>query len=183
MERVTAAPRQIGLLTRLRGDRRGVSAVEFAMLAPVMIAMYFGLAEFCQGFMAQKRMGHATSLVADLVAQSDTITSGQVDDIFAIGGLIMKPYSATPLKMRVSSVTRGSDGVARVTWSRGSGMQARTGVVTIPAGLIVNGESVIWSEATYDYDSPVDYMMPAITKFSQNFYLRPRSVESIAYTP
>ncbi len=91
----------------------------------------------------------------------------------------------TPLKMRVSSVTRGADGVARVDWSRGSGMTARTAAstVTIPTGLIANGESVVMSEATYDYDSPVDYMMPSITQFSQSFYLRPRSVEKILYTP
>ena len=35
----------MGLLTRLRGDRRGVSAVEFALIAPVIIVFYFGLAE------------------------------------------------------------------------------------------------------------------------------------------
>lgn len=174
-----------GILTRLRGDKRGVSAVEFAMLAPVMIAMYFGLAEFCQGFMAQKRMGHATSMVADLVAQRETLTGAQVDDVFQVGTLIMKPFSSTPLKMRVSQVTRGTDGVARVDWSRGGGLTARTAAstVTVPAGMIANGETVVMSEATYDYDSPVDYMMPSITKFSQTFYLRPRSVDKIVYTP
>ena len=50
-----------GLLTRLRGDRRGVSAVEFALIAPVIIVFYFGLAEFCQAFMAQKRMGRTAA--------------------------------------------------------------------------------------------------------------------------
>ena len=170
-----------GILTRLRGDRRGVSAVEFAMLAPVMIAMYFSLAELCQGFMAQKRMGHATSMVADLIAQRDVVTGAQIDDTFQVGALIMKPFSATSLKMRVSSVTRGADGVAKVDWSRGSGLTARTtgSTVTVPAGMIANGETVVMSEATYDYDSPVDYMMPSITQFSQTFYLRPRLVSKI----
>jgi len=174
-----------GVLTRLRGDQRGVSAVEFAMLAPVLIAMYFGLAEFCQGFMAQKRLGHTTSMVADLVAQRDAITGGQIDDVFMVGSLIMQPFSSASLKLRVSQVTRGTDGVARVDWSRSGGLTARTAAstVTVPTGMIANGETVIMSEATYDYDSPVDYMMPSITNFSQTFYLRPRSVEKITYTP
>jgi hypothetical protein len=34
------------------------------------------------------------------------------------------------------------------------------------------------SEATYDYDSPVDYFMPGITVFSHIYYLRPRTVET-----
>jgi Flp pilus assembly protein TadG len=156
------------LFRRLTKDSRGLSAVEFALLAPVMIAFYFGLAEFCQGYMAQKRMGHVSAMVADLVSQTDVVTPEEVDDIFDIGQLIMKPFSATPLKQRVSSLTRDDKGVVRVDWSKGD-------------GLIDNGESVIMSEATYDYDSPVDYLMPAVTKFSSTYYLRPRNVEKVGY--
>jgi Flp pilus assembly protein TadG len=165
-------------LSRLAGDERGVSAVEFAMLAPVLIAFYFGMAEFCQGFMAQKRMGHVSAMVADLVAQEETIATSALDDIFDIGGLIMKPFPTAPLQQRVSSVTRTS-GTARVDWSRGEGMVPRAvnSTITLPAGLIADGESVIVSEATYDYDSPVDYFMPGITRFSHTYYLRPRTVD------
>ena len=167
-----------GTFSRLGRDERGVSAVEFAMLAPVMIAFYFGMAEFCQGFMAQKRMGHVSAMVADLVAQEDEVATTNLDDIFEIGGLIMKPFSTAALQQRVSSVTRTS-GVARVDWSRGDGMTARAvnSTITLPTDLIVDGESVIVSEATYDYDSPVDYFMPGITRFSHIYYLRPRTVD------
>ena len=172
------------LRARLRGDLRGVSAVEFALLAPVMIAFYFGLAEFCQGYMAQKRMGHASAVVADLVAQSDAITSTEASDIFKVADLVMQPFSSSPLKQRASSLTRDSYGVVRVDWSQGSGMTERStgSTVTIPDGLIENGESVIMTEVTYDYDSPVDYLMPSITRFSQTYYLRPRTVDKVGYT-
>jgi Flp pilus assembly protein TadG len=177
------APRP-GLFRRLRGDRRGVSAVKFAMLAPVIISLYFGLAEVCQGFMAQKRAGHAAAMVGDLVAQRDVITSDEIDDAFEIGDLIMKPFPSTTLSIRVSSVTRGNDDVNRVDWSRGSGMAARaTGTtVILPAGLVERGQSVVFAESTYDYDSPVDYLMPTITRYSHSFYLRPRLVDRISYS-
>ena len=167
-----------GIFRRLSGDERGVSAVEFAMLAPVLIAFYFGMAEFCQGFMAQKRMGHVSSMVADLVAQEETISTSSLDDIFDIGGLIMSPFPTAPLQQRVSSVTRTS-GVDRIDWSRGDGMAPReaNSTIALPTGLIAEGESVIVSEATYDYDSPVDYFMPGITRFSHIYYLRPRTVD------
>lgn len=174
-----------GFLTRLRGDRRGVSAVEFALLAPVMIAFYFGLAEFCQGFMAQKRMGHSASQLADLIARQDAVTCTGINDYFDIGGLIMKPFAATSLKMRVSSVVRQADGSVKVEWSQGDGLTARPvgEVVSVPAGLLeATNESAIMSEATYDYDSPVDYFMPGITRFSHIYYLRPRIVERVKRT-
>lgn len=171
------------LLSRLRRDERGVSAVEFALLAPVLIAIYLGLSEFCQGYMAQKRMGHVTSMVADLVAQEEAVSGTNLDEIFAIGGLIMKPFPTAPLQQRVSGVTM-TNGVARVVWSRGRGVEARTvnETVTIPAGIIENGQSVVMSEATYDYDSPADYLMPAITRFSHTYYLRPRTVDAVICT-
>lgn len=173
-----------GFLTRLRGDRRGVSAVEFALLAPVMIAFYFGLAEFCQGYMSQKRMSHTASAVADLVAQTDTVTTGQLDDIIGIGGLIMKPFDATTLTIRVSSVTRDANGVAKVDWSRATGIPARaTGsVVTVPADVIANGASLVMAETGYEYESPIKYLMKEAVQFSNVFYLRPRRVEMVPCT-
>jgi Flp pilus assembly protein TadG len=171
------------LLARFRNDESGVSAIEFAMLAPVLIAFYFGMAEFCQGYMAQKRMGHVSAMVADLVAQEETVSAAALTDMFSIGGLIMKPFSTAPLKQRVSSITRTS-GVAKVTWSKGNGMAARVAgeTVTLPADLITDGQSIIMSEATYDYDSPVDYLMPTITQFSHKYYLRPRTVDQVTCT-
>lgn len=165
-----------GLLVRLAGDERGVSAIEFAMIAPVLIMFYMGMTEFCQGFMAQKRMGHVSAMVADLVSQEETVTPATIDDVFDIGELIMKPFPTASLHQRVSSVTQ-TGGVATVDWSRGDGMTARgkDSVITLPAGLIANGESVIVAEATYDYDSAADYLMPGLTRFSHTYYLRPRT--------
>ncbi|WP_420472201.1 TadE/TadG family type IV pilus assembly protein [Brevundimonas sp. FT23042] len=166
------------LLRRFAGDDRGISAVEFALLAPVLIAFYLGLSEFCQGYMAQKRMGHVASMVADLVAQEETVTTANLDDIFDIGGLIMKPFSTATLKIRVSSVTRSGSQV-RVDWSRGDGMtaRARSSLVTLPPDFLADGQSVIMSEATYDYDSPADYLLPGLTRFSHTYYLRPRTTD------
>ena len=167
-----------GLIRRWSGDERGVSAIEFAMLAPVLILFYMGMTEFCQGFMAQKRMGHVSAMVADLIAQEETVTPATVDDIFDIGGLIMKPFPTATLNQRVSSVSRAS-GSATVDWSRGDGMTARAvgSTMTLPADLVEDGESVIVAEVTYDYDSAADYLMPGLTRFSHTYYLRPRTVD------
>ena len=166
------------LIRRWTGDERGVSAIEFAMLAPVLILFYMGMTEFCQGFMAQKRMGHVSAMVADLIAQEETVTPATVDDIFDIGGLIMKPFPTATLNQRVSSVSRAS-GSATVDWSRGDGMTARAvgSTMTLPADLVEDGESVIVAEVTYDYDSAADYLMPGLTRFSHTYYLRPRTVD------
>lgn len=185
--------RSIAFLTRAGRDRRGVSAVEFALIAPLMIAMYFGLTELCQGFMAQKRMAHAASTIADLVSQTTVVNRDDLTDVFSIGGLIMKPFSPQTLTAQVSSVTVDPQNVARVTWSMGSTMDAN-GVatlvdglepgtaVTIPANVLVEGESLIMTETTYKYATPVRYVMEDLTTFTSRFYLRPRRVDNVLCT-
>lgn len=161
-------------------DERGVSAVEFAFIAPVLIVLYFGMAELCQGLMAKKRMGHATAMVADLTAQEELVDTQALNDTFNIGGLIMKPFSAAPLAMRVTSVTKDANGRAMVDWSYGNGKSMtalRTNTVfptAIPVDLIGNGESLVISEASYAYDSPVKQIVKGIATFRHTYYLRPR---------
>ena len=174
-------PRPQGLVRRFVADRRGVSAVEFALIAPLMIAFYFGLTEFCQGYMAQKRMSHSAAAVADLVAQTDVVKRDELADILAIGQTIMAPFPTNSLTTRVSSVTRDANGVAKVDWSRGAGVTglAKNQVVTIPADILANGESVVMAESTYGYSSPVKYLLPGVTNFNGKFYSRPRKVDKV----
>ena len=171
-------------LRRLARDTRGVAAVEFAFLAPILILFYFSMVEYCQGYMALKRTGHVASMVADLVSQSDTVTKTQLTDTFAIGGLIMRPFSSAILTQRVSSVTRVNAATYRVDWSVGRGIPTKLTVADakIPPDMLAAGESVIIAEANYDYSSPFDLVAPYVTRFERMAYLRPRTVDVIACT-
>ena len=171
-------------LGRFGVDRRGVSAVEFALLAPVMIVIYFGLAEVCQAFMAQKRAGHVNAMVGDLIAQNEAVTDATIDDAFEISTLIMRPFPDTGLGQRVTSIIR-TDGVDRVVWSRGKHMDALEAddPVDVPDGLIENGQTIIMTEVEYQYDSPVDALLPNGITFDFQSYLRPRRSDAITYTP
>jgi Flp pilus assembly protein TadG len=174
--------RRPALLRRLGDDRRGVSAVEFALIAPVMIAFYFGLCEFCQAYMAQQRMSHVSATVADLVTQTDTLDTAGMTDIFAVGPMVMEPYASTTLKQRVTHMTMDAGGNLSIDWTSLSGMDPATPRPTLPAGLIDPGESIVMAEATYDYDSPVDYMLPAVTQFSKVYFLRPRRSDKVIWS-
>lgn len=174
--------RSIALWLRsFRDDREGVSAVEFALIAPIMILFYFGMSEICQGFMAQKRTEHVASTIADLVAQEETVSTATLTDIFTVARQILQPYPTTGLKQRITSVTRNSSGVAKVDWSSGSNWTARAtaSTVTLPANLIANGDSVIMAEVEYPYASPFNYVLPSSITFDKTYYLRPRQSTAV----
>lgn len=170
-------------LNRFLKDQDGVAAVEFALIAPIMITLYFGMCEFSQAYMANKRMAHVASAVADIVARTTSLNRTQLEGIFDAGGIIMEPYPDSGLSIRVTSVTRNNQGVARIDWTRARGQhtpaRARDQTVVVPPGLIANGESLIMAETAYQFDSPIGYLAPDTMRFSQTYYLRPRTVSRV----
>ena len=180
----------IRLIRRLIRDERGVSAVEFALLAPVMIILYAGLVVFCQAYMARKRVEHVAPMIADLVAQSSTLTRAEIDGVLALGPEIIKPYPRTPLTIRVSSVTRTATSTYKVQWSRSyNGMAALTASeakTKVPADLIEVGESVVVAESAYDYtpiftrNATLTFLPVGALHFTKTAILRPRSSDAVA---
>jgi Flp pilus assembly protein TadG len=177
-------PSILRLFRRLAGDDRGVSAVEFALIAPIMILFYAGMVDLCQGYMALKRTNHVAAAVADLASQSTVLTATNVDDIFAAGPDIMAPFSPTSLEQRISSVTRVSSSTYKVDWSRSS---KTTGALSgdlavssakVPADMLSNGESVIIAEAAYTYESPFQQFLPEF-RFERRALLEPRRSATI----
>jgi Flp pilus assembly protein TadG len=172
------------MLKRLGRDRRGVSAVEFALIAPIMILIYFGLAELTMAMMAERRASHTASVIADLVAQTTQINSTEMTAVFKIGQAIMKPFPTGTLKMRVTSVKADAGGTPKVVWSQGSGMSPLTAganVTGFPAGLVAANESVVMTETAYAFTSPLKQVLPNAMNFSEKFYLRPRKSVEVAW--
>jgi Flp pilus assembly protein TadG len=176
-------------IRRLARDERGVSAVEFALIAPIMFVFYAAMADLCQGYMAFRRVSHTASAVADLVSQSRTITKGDIDNIFDVGPLILSPFAPASMEQRVASVTRVTSTKYQLDWSRSwaaPGTADRTlnapldiaGAEIPPALLTADGASIIVSETAYTYKSPFQAFLPEV-KFLRRAYLAPREATVI----
>ncbi|HEX3919627.1 MAG TPA: TadE/TadG family type IV pilus assembly protein [Caulobacteraceae bacterium] len=169
-------------LKTMLADRRGVAAVEFALLAPILLLLYFGVVELTQGLMTQERAAHTASTIGDLTAQSTTIDQAEITDIFAMGNTIMYPYPTTSLQMRLSSLVADKNGNVTVAWSEGQGMTALgkgSTVSGLPSNVINANESVIMAETKYTYTSVFGQIMPSPVIFNEKYYLRPRASTSV----
>jgi Flp pilus assembly protein TadG len=171
--------RQIGrLLRRLHTDQRGVSALEFALIAPIMIVMFFGVAEVGQGIVAQRRVQHVGAAIGDLTAQAQSVSNADLSNIFDAGGQIMTPLTTAKLSMRLTHVTTDAQQRPIVVWSSATGTLSANpvgSVYTLPTGLVnAASQSVVISEATYPYVSPIGYVLPNGMNFAIKSYLSPR---------
>lgn len=179
-------------LVRLMRDRRGVSAVEFALIAPALIALYLGIAETGNVITVYRRVSMVASTAADLTAQTKMVSDSDLKDIADAASSIMTPYQTQgPLKIVLSSVVADQNNEGKVAWSysnKGSG-RAVNSAYPVPAGLTEEGSSVIVAEVTYAFTPLVDlkaFFSPGSfdierTQATGNaFYARPRRSLTVA---
>jgi Flp pilus assembly protein TadG len=157
---------------RWRNDRKGVAAVEFAFIVPIMFFMFVGAVELSQAIIVDRRVTQVASSVADLVARKETsIKLGEIGDITKIGGYIMMPYSQSPLQVVVRNVTSSSKDAKQTkqSWQctfKGIGSNPEptctcmNEVYNIPDNLVTTTDSVVVAEATYVYTPLIfDYFL------------------------
>jgi Flp pilus assembly protein TadG len=177
-----------GILTHLRRFRRSVaavSAVEFAVLLPVMLTLYVGGTEVTQTITIKRKTTLVSRSIGDLVAQGVKLTNADMQSIFAAAAAVVAPYPAGSLKIVVSSVGIDSNGNATVQWSDGYQTPPRTkgATVTLPAGLALPNSTLIWAEAQYDHTPPIGYVLIGTISLKDQLYLRPRNINSIERVP
>jgi Flp pilus assembly protein TadG len=171
-------------LGRLATDQRGVSAVEFALLLPLMIALYLGTVEISQGISVDRKVTMTARAVADLVSQASTINNSDMTDILSASTAVMTPYATSPLKVTVSSVVIDDKGKATIDWSDTLYGTARTkgSTVMLPSALAVPSTSLIWSEVQYGYTPAIGYVITGTLTFKEQLYMSPRASSSVSRT-
>ena len=161
---------------RLARDSRGVSAVEFAMLLPLMLTLYLGGVEVSQGVSVDRKVTLTARAVADLAAQSTTITNGEMTNILDAATAVASPFPVSQLKVTVSSVTIDGNGNAKIAWSdaRNATARAVNQVVTVPAALAIPNSTLIWGEVSYSYTPSIGYVVTGTLNLKDQIYMRPR---------
>jgi Flp pilus assembly protein TadG len=179
-----------GLIGRLRDkvarfahDKRGVSAVEFAIILPFMATLYLGGTALTQGIIVKRKVVLVTHTVGDLVARDNSITNSEMTAIFDAAKAVFAPYSwSTLLKIKVSSVNVNAAGTATVGWGDAFQDTARAvgSGVTLPAGLNTPNTSVIFAEVSFNFTPPVGGAFTGGTlTLTDKIYIRPRLVTCI----
>ncbi len=162
-------------------DKRGVSAVEFAMLLPLMLTLYLGGVEVSQGVSIDRKVTLTARTVADLVAQVASIDTAGVNASLGASAAILAPYPDANAKITVSVVTIDANGNAKVAWSAAKNGTARGAgsAVTLPAALKVPSTSLVWGETSYNYTPSIGYVVTGTMTLTDQIFMRPRLSDTV----
>jgi Flp pilus assembly protein TadG len=165
----------------LCGDASGIAAVEFAMVVPLMLVLFFGTVEFSSALAIDRKVTIMARTLSDLVSQNIAITDAQLTNIFNAGTGVMTPYSSTPVKSTITELyVDPTTKIAKVQWSSGAAPRGAGTTVAIPAALQVGDTYLIFSEVSYKYVPSIGYVMAkGGIDMSDYTYTRPRQSKCV----
>ena len=176
-----------GFIKKFRKAKSGMAAVEFAFVVPIMVAMFFGVAELGDYILAARKVANISSTAADLTSQTPSVTNSEMDDIMNALNVIMRPLDPSTSTIRISSIVANNNGQLTVRWSdarRISAYSAGTAAPSwVPTSVVPPNQSVIVAEVTVRYQTLFGMYLRSGMTITDNFFLRPRRSVEVARIP
>lgn len=171
-------------LRRFGAERRGVAALEFAIIAPLlMVPLLLGSVDLIDVMGANKRAQNAAASLADIVARDTEVSDAELSGMWSALDILMYPNSASGMEIRITSVSIIDATTARVVWSEGhggmSGRQAGSNVTGLDSRMMVPGTSIIMAESVFKHDAPLGFLFQNQIRMTHNAYRRSRLVDPI----
>ena len=175
---------------RFSAAEKGVAAVEFALILPIMLMLYVGMVEGSTLITMDRKVQTVSGSVGDLVARSNgLITSATLNDYVKVAAGIMTPYPVGSLEQIVTQVFVDNTGKATVDWSKryvgqvsqSTGVRAKGDVITLPNEVkaIALNQYLIVTECRTTYTPLYGIAFDkAVNLYRENFFV-PRFRERI----
>jgi Flp pilus assembly protein TadG len=174
------------LAAAFRDDRRGTSAIEFALVLPVLLTVYIAGTEISNGIAIDRKVTLTARTVTDLVSRASSISTVDMDDILTASAAVMSPFLPRYLSFTVSEVYIDNNGNAKI-WGFSCSYQGTPrnigDAVTLPPQLTVNNSYLIWGEAQYTYTPPIAYVISGTLNLADQIYMSPRMSSSVTGPP
>jgi Flp pilus assembly protein TadG len=169
----------------LRRDKRGVAAVEFALVVPVVIVVYALGFELAQASTVYRKLTDTTVQLANVTSQYTAVSDTDVNNIFGASSQIMVPYSTAPLTIVLSEVVTDASSNATVCWSKpypSTVTPLATGAaVTMPTGMASPSSHYILVQTTYAYTPTIGGVFMSGLPMANQVFMIPRASTQIPY--
>ena len=142
----------------MRRDDSGIAAIEFAVIAPLLLLMLFGITDVANYFAVDRKVSQIAQTVSDLTSRYTAVQETDVSNFFIIAGAMVTPYDKNQLKSTIHQLYLDPNTkTAKVVWSRGSVPLAKNAVYPVPTALVAKDSSGNWLANQYLIVGDVNY--------------------------
>ncbi|WP_182086081.1 TadE/TadG family type IV pilus assembly protein [Aureimonas sp. ME7] len=174
----------MGLFQRFRRNDRGVAALEFAIVAPMILILYMGASQLSIGVTLDRKLQNIAATTTDLVSQSQggTTTKGEISAILKIARAMVEPYDSADVKIRLMSVSVDAKGKATVDWTPvtagGATAPKKGDVYALPAAFSAQrSRSFVIAEVEYTYKPLGGFGLQNALPLKEASYQTPRTTD------
>ncbi len=99
-------------------DEKGVAAIEFALILPVMLILFVGMVELTLRLSESRKTTLLAGMIGDLVSQNETgqISDDEVEDYYAAARYVLLPFDDSHVLVRVASFSLNEDDEIEMAW-------------------------------------------------------------------
>lgn len=167
---------------RFKTDNKGVAAIEFAFIAPVMITMYFGLAEIAEAISVNRSISHSTNVAGDLATQQAELSSPDVEEVLAAALRVMNASNISNVSIDIRSFSQDSSGInveGVVQLNDGASTLPAFDVATVDDAILSEDSGVVVTRVAYTYSPLKLRFFDTDITLQETFLLKPRRSDSV----
>jgi len=178
--------RLMALVSRFARDKRGVGAVEFAILFPILLALYLTSFELTIGYNTYKRASSATATINDLISKTGSVDKAYLTGMQDVAAAVFAPYSTKGLQLKISGIKIDAQKQAKITWSwdeKNLRPYAVGSLVTVPTRLLQENTFLIHVELSIPHELLM--FMPDVTSsgvksitIGRDYFFKQRDAET-----
>lgn len=174
----------VTLTRRLRDDENGIAAIEFAIIAPVMIGMYFGLAEIASAIGVDRRISHGTNVAGDLVTQQPVMRDGDIEEVVSAALRVLDINNVGSVSMDIESfilpaVGQPPESRGRIRVNNSAGNFSNFDATTLDEKLLSAKSGVVVTRLSYQY-TPIEMrFFDSTITLDETFLLKPRRSDAV----
>lgn len=168
---------------KLRKNEEGVAAIEFAIIAPLMITMYFGLAEIASAISVDRRISHGANVAADLVTQNAQMTTDDIEEALAAAVRVMGVNNVSDVTIDIRSYVIDTNGAPQsegvVQFNSGAATLKNLNVATLDTKILNENSGVVVTRVAYTYSPLKLRFFDTDITLNETFMLKPRRSNSV----
>jgi len=167
---------------RFIASTRGVAAIEFAFILPVMLVLLLASFDASRAIAIYMKVRAANSALATISNQFTTIHDADKTEILGATSSVLAPYSSSPIVAAMSELQLTGSGQAKVIWSDALNGTPLTVGSTVSIPTAFTNSYLVLCSVSYTYTPFFTFFISHPITLSDSLYTIPRTGASITRT-